>query len=156
MPLAVSKEVQDELLAIRADLETAMHKFIQDRHYGAAERMLVIVDRSLHNLIRDAAIVVQGPGEPRVDAIAVPCATASESGQRISYTIVTPRARVASGDGPRVRSAVKNQARRGSVDKQAALVVDDTSLRAADPAAPIEHRAFGPDRTRLGRDRPHE
>ena len=67
MPLAVSKDVQDELLAIRADLETAMLKFIRDRHYGAAERMLVVVDRSLHNLIRDAAIVTTpGPDGPSV------------------------------------------------------------------------------------------
>lgn len=58
MSLAVSKDVQDELLAIRADLETAMQKFIREKHYGAAERMLVIVDRSLHNLIRDAAVVI--------------------------------------------------------------------------------------------------
>jgi hypothetical protein len=64
MPLAISKDVQDELLAIRADLETAMFKFIQDRHYGAAERILVTVDRSLHNLIRDAAIVTPGCDEP--------------------------------------------------------------------------------------------
>jgi hypothetical protein len=70
MPLAVSKDVQDELLAIRADLEAAMLKFIQDRHYGAAERMLVIVDRSLHNLIRDAAIVV--PGQDSNGAYAQP------------------------------------------------------------------------------------
>ena len=74
MPLSVSKDVQDELLAIRADLETAMLKFIRDRHYGAAERMLVIIDRSLHNLIRDAAIVAQSADEPKIDAIAVPCA----------------------------------------------------------------------------------
>jgi hypothetical protein len=72
MPLAVSKDVQDELLAIRADLETAMLKFIRDRHYGAAERMLVIVDRSLHNLIRDAAIVAQSHEEPKVEAVAGP------------------------------------------------------------------------------------
>lgn len=74
MPLAVSKDVQDELLAIRADLETAMLKFIRDRHYGAAERMLVTIDRSLHNLIRDAAIVAQSSDEPTVEAIAAPCA----------------------------------------------------------------------------------
>jgi len=54
--LAVSKAVQDELATIRADLQTAMIKFTKDRHYGAAERMLVIVDRSLHNLIRDAVV----------------------------------------------------------------------------------------------------
>lgn len=72
MPLAVSKDVQDELLAIRADLETAMVKFIRDGHYGAAERMLVIIDRSLHNLIRDAAIVAQSSDEPRVEAIVIP------------------------------------------------------------------------------------
>jgi hypothetical protein len=72
MPLAVSKDVLDELLAIRADLETAMLKFVCDRHYGAAERMLVIVDRSLHNLIRDAAIVAQSHEEPKVEAMAVP------------------------------------------------------------------------------------
>jgi hypothetical protein len=64
MTLAVSREVQDELLAMRADLETAMLKFIRDRHYGAAERMLVIVDRSLHNLIRDAAVLAQNSDEP--------------------------------------------------------------------------------------------
>jgi hypothetical protein len=74
MPLAVSKDVQDELLAIRADLETAMLKFVRDRHYGAAERMLVTIDRSLHNLIRDAAIVAQSSDEPTVEAIAAPCA----------------------------------------------------------------------------------
>jgi hypothetical protein len=72
MSLAVSKDVQDELLAIRADLETAMLKFVRDRHYGAAERMLVIVDRSLHNLIRDAAIVAHDAG-PRVEAMDAPC-----------------------------------------------------------------------------------
>jgi hypothetical protein len=62
MRLAVSKDVQDELSAIRADLQTAMRKFIRDKHYGAAERMLVIVDRSLNNLIRDASVVDQGEG----------------------------------------------------------------------------------------------
>ena len=66
MSLAVSKDVQDELLAIRADLETAMLRFIRDKHYGAAERMLVIVDRSLHNLIRDAALVTAISDEPSV------------------------------------------------------------------------------------------
>jgi len=60
MPVAVSKDVQDGLAAIRADPETAMLKFIRDKHYGAAERLLVIVDRSLNNLIRDAAVMSQG------------------------------------------------------------------------------------------------
>jgi hypothetical protein len=36
MQLAVSKDVQDELVTIRADLQMAMLKFITDKHYGAA------------------------------------------------------------------------------------------------------------------------
>ena len=52
-----------------------MLKFIQDRHYGAAERMLVIVDRSLHNLIRDAAIVPHEGDEPKAEAVAISCAS---------------------------------------------------------------------------------
>ena len=74
MPLAVSKDVQDELLAIRADLETAMLKFTRSRHYGTAERMLVVIDRSLHNLIRDAAIVAQSSEASKVETTDVPCA----------------------------------------------------------------------------------
>ena len=71
MPLAVSKDVQDELAAIRADLQTAMLKFIRDKHYGAAERLLVIVDRSLNNLIRDAAVMGQGDDETKLLGIMV-------------------------------------------------------------------------------------
>jgi hypothetical protein len=71
MPLAVSKDVQDELAAIRADLQTAMLKFIRDKHYGAAERLLVIVDRSLNNLIRDAAVMGQGDEETKLRGIMV-------------------------------------------------------------------------------------
>jgi hypothetical protein len=62
--LAVSKAVQDELSTIRADLQAALTKFVKDRHYGTAERMLVIVDRSLHNLIRDAVVLAPNPDEP--------------------------------------------------------------------------------------------
>ena len=74
MPLAVSKDVQDELSAIRADLQTAMLKFIRDRHYGTVERMLVLIDRSLHNLIRDAVVLAPSPDESKAPAIAAPCA----------------------------------------------------------------------------------
>ncbi len=51
-------------------------------------------------------------------------------------------------------SAFKNQAGGRPVDQQAALGVGDTPIRDADPAAPAEHRALGPDRTCLRRDRP--
>jgi hypothetical protein len=101
MPLAVSKDVQDELLAIRADLETAMLKFIRDRHYGAAERMLVIVDRSLHNLIRDAAIMA-----PSAEGVA-----ARFEWRRDLDDVTTD------GVERRIRSAVKNQAGRRPVNE---------------------------------------
>lgn len=91
MPLAVSKDVQDELLAIRADLETAMLEFIRDRHYGAAERMLVIVDRSLHNLIRDAAVVVPCSDQQSVLPLMSNGETATTSQQTRSSVLVTAK-----------------------------------------------------------------
>jgi hypothetical protein len=82
MLLAVSKDVQCELLAIRADLQMAVRTFAQFGRYGAAERMLVIIDRSLNNLIRDAAVLVQMQEELGAVAVAAIGATAPENGPR--------------------------------------------------------------------------
>ena len=42
------------------------------------------------------------------------------------------------------------------MDEQAPLAVRDAALRGADAAAAVDHRALGPDRARLRRDRPDE